>query len=99
MLILSNISRHWSILEENFKFWDSPVCISTLALLIPQAYIQASDNAVPSKEKKNMNFKIMKSEEWLKAEEAAKKATKKWKSMGKPRSEDNPMFMAKKETR
>ena len=41
----------------------------------------------------------MKSEEWLKAEGAAKKATKKWKSMGRPRSEDNPVFMAKRETR
>ena len=46
-----------------------------------------------------MNFKVRKSEDWLKAEMAAKKATKKWKSMGMPRNEDNQFFIAKKETR
>ena len=29
-----------TILEENFQFWNQPKYIQTLALLIPQAYIQ-----------------------------------------------------------
>ena len=62
-------------------------------------YIEAADIAVPSKQKKDINFKVRKTEDWLKAEMAAKKATKKWKSMGMPRNEDNQFFIAKKETR
>jgi hypothetical protein len=46
-----------------------------------------------------LNFKIIKSEEWRKCEIAAKKATKKWKSMGRPRDENNKHFVDKKETR
>ena len=88
-----------SILEENFQFWNQPQCIQTLALLIPQAYIQAAEIAVPSKQKKEMHYKTVKSEGWLKAETDAKKATKAWKSKGKPRSEENPYFIAKKETK
>jgi hypothetical protein len=67
-----------------------------LALLIPQAYIQSAEVAVPSKEKKDINFKTVKSENWLKAEIAAKKAGKQWKMMGKPRNEENTLFIAKK---
>ena len=81
-----------------FQFWIAPECISILSLLVPKAYIEAADLAVPSKQKKNINFKI-RSEDWLKAEMAAKKATKKWKQMGQPRNEDNQFFVAKKETR
>jgi hypothetical protein len=55
--------------------------------------------AVPCKPKKETNFKIRKSEEWLKAERAAQKATKKWKAMGGPRNEVNQYFTAKKKTR
>ena len=88
-----------TILEQNFQFWNTPECISTLALLIPRAFIEAADFAVPSKQRRETNFTVKKSEDWLKAETAAKKATKKWKSMGKPRNEDNQLFIAKKETR
>ena len=88
-----------TLLEQNFQFWNAPECISTLSLLVPKAYLEAADIAVPSKQKKDINFKVRKSEDWLKAEMAAKKATKKWKAMGKPRQEDNQFFIAKKETR
>ena len=54
---------------------------------------------MPTKERKEPNFKIKKSEAWLKAEAAAKKATKMWKQNNKPRNEDDPFFKNKKETR
>ena len=41
-------------------------------MLIPQAYIQAAERSVPSKENKGMKYKTVKSEDWLKAEMAAK---------------------------
>ena len=72
-----------SILQQNFEFWNTPECINTLAMLIPQAYIQAAEMSVPSKENKGMNFKTVKSEDWLKAESAAKKASKKFGIYGK----------------
>ena len=84
-----------SLLEHNFDFWNTPECISILSMLIPQAFIQAANVAVPSKQKKDINFKVLKSEEWRKCESAAKKATKKWKSMGKPRDENNKHFVEK----
>ena len=88
-----------NILTQNFEFWNSPECISTLARLIPQAFIQSAEIAVPSKQKKEINFKTVKSEEWRKAEISAKKATKQWKAQGKPRNEENLYFIAKKGTR
>ena len=88
-----------SLLEQNFEFWNTPQCISVLSMLIPQAFIQAATIAVPSKQKKDINFKIIKSEEWRKCEIVAKKATKKWKSMGKAWDENNKYFVDKKETR
>ena len=66
-----------TLLEQNFTFWKQPECIQTLALLIPQAYIQAAEKAVPSKETKDIHFKTVKCERWRKAEIAAQKATKK----------------------
>ena len=88
-----------TILDENFQLWNQPECIQTLALLIPHAYIQSAEVAVPSKQKKDINFKTVKSEQWLKAEISAKKAGKQWTIMGKPRNEENTFFLAKKETR
>ena len=38
-----------TLLEQNFTFWNQPESLQTLALLIPQAYIQAAEIAVPSK--------------------------------------------------
>ena len=109
---LKNMKRVWEcadidlyqetlemILEENFKFWNQPESIQTLALLIPQAYTQAAEASVPSKQNKDTNFKTVKSEEWLKSENVAKKASKTWKLMGKPRNEENVHFIAKKESK
>ena len=88
-----------TLLHQNFEFWNEPECLNTLALLIPQAYKQAADVAVPSKQNMDTNFKTTKSEDWLKAETAAKKASKKWVAMGKPRNEENDFYLAKKETK
>ena len=51
-----------------------------------------------SKSNKKPNYKVFKSEEWLKAERLASNASKKWLKAGKPRTEDNHLFLAKKET-
>ena len=37
-----------TILEEHFQLWNQPEFIQTLALLIPQAYIQSAELAVLS---------------------------------------------------
>ena len=87
-----------TFLENNFQFWNQPQCIQTLALLIPQSFIQAADISVPSKQMQEITFKTVKCEKWLKAEIAAKKASKKWVKMGKPRNVENQLFIAKKET-
>ena len=42
---------------------------------------------------------MIKSEEWLKAEQMAKKTTKQWVAIGKPRTNDDKCFAAKKEAR
>ena len=88
-----------TLLQQNFDFWNQPECINTLALLIPQAYKQAAEVSVQSKQNKQVTFKTVKSEDWLKAETAAVKASKKWIYMGKPRGEENTYFVAKKQTK
>ena len=52
----------------------------------------------PNQIKQNFFVKVFKSEEWLKAERLAKNASKKWLKAGKPRTEDNQIFKAQKET-
>ena len=86
-----------TLLQQNFEFWDKPECIDVL--LIPQAFKQAAEVSVPSKQNREPNFKTIKSEEWIKAEIAAKKASKRWNQMGKPRGEENSCFIAKKRTK
>ena len=88
-----------TLLQQNFDFWNQPECIDTLALLIPQAYKQAAEVSVQSKQNKQVIFKTVKSEDWLKAETAAVKASKIWVSVGKPREEENIYFVAKKQTK
>ena len=88
-----------TILKQNFQFWNTPECIQVLALLIPKAYIEVAETAVPSKQKKDIHFKCQKSEDWLKAETAAKKASKKWIAEGRPRDAQNKFFEAKKTTK
>ena len=48
--------------------------------------------------KKKPNYKVFKSEEWLKSENLAKNASRKWVKAGRPRDENNPLYKAKKET-
>ena len=66
-----------SILEQNFEIWSSPENLQILASVIPQSFIQAAELAAPSMSNKRANFKIFKSEDWLKAERAAKIASNK----------------------
>ena len=49
-----------TLLHQNFEFWNEPECLNTLALLIPEAYKQAAEIAVPSKQQKDMGFKTLK---------------------------------------
>ena len=42
------------------------------------SFVQAAECAGPVKSAKNVNFKIVKSEEWRKAEIAANRAAQKW---------------------
>ena len=60
--------------------------------------MHAAEISVPSKVKKIPNYKIFKSEEWRKAEIAAKSASRKWSRAGKPRNEENELYQTKKET-
>ena len=76
--ILNCISPHWKL------SWNKPECLNILALIIPQAFIQAAELSVPSKQVKDINYKIVKSENVLKAEIEAKKASKKGALNGKP---------------
>ena len=87
-----------SFLAQNFEIWISPENLSILAAVIPTSFTQAAELSGPTKSNKKPNFKVFKSEEWLKAERLAKNASKKWLKAGKPRSEDNQIFKAKKET-
>ena len=85
-----------NILTKNFEFWNKPECISIIARLIPQAFIQSAEIAVPAKPKKEINFKTIKSEEWRKAEIAAKKTTKKWKTQGSQEMKKTVIFWQKR---
>ena len=87
------------MLQQSFDIWKTPENIQILASTIPQAFIQASNLAVPQKSNKLPSFKVKKSEEWRKAELAAVKATKKWRTNGCPRDADNVHFVKKKEAR
>ena len=84
--------------EQNFSFWNQPECIQTLALLVPQAYIQAADIAVSSKQIKDINLKTVKCDRWRKAEIVARKATKNWILEGRPRNEDNDILKSQTQT-
>ena len=44
------------------------------------------------------NYKVFKSEEWIRAEILAKKTSRAWKKAGKPRNCENEFFSAKKES-
>ena len=67
-------------------------------LLVPQAFTQVANLAVPTKISKISSFKIRKSEDW-KAELAAQKATRKWRQQGCPRDMDNKYLENKKQAR
>ena len=87
------------ILENNFQTFSSFENLHILARMIPQAFIQAADEAVPCKKQKKANFKVKKSPEWLKAEIKAKKINRKWIKAGKPYSSENDIFNEKKQAR
>ena len=87
-----------SLLSQNFEIWISPENLNILASVIPTSFIQAAELSAPSKEIKKPNYKIFKSEDWLKAEKTARKASKDWLKAGKPRNSGNELFEAKKES-
>ena len=99
----ANLELYWENLEkflqQNFDFWHAPENIQVLANTIPQAFIQAATLSVPQKSNKIPSFKVKKSEDWRKAELAAVKATKIWRTNGCPRDTDNVHFVMKKEAR
>ena len=99
----ANINLYWEtlekLLEQNFVIWDNPENIQVLASTIPQAFLQAAELSVPTKEVELPNFKVKKSLEWRKAEQVANKAEKVWRMNGKPRNEDNKLLMNKKVAR
>jgi hypothetical protein len=86
-------------LEDNFQTWNAPENLHILAALIPRAFIQSAEVDVPCKNVKKQNFKVRKSEEWIKAEFQAKKASKRWAMSGKPSDLDNTFFIQKKQAR
>ena len=67
--------------------------------MIPRAFIQAAEEAVPLKEQKIPNFKVRKSPDWIKAEVKTKKINRKWVKAGKPNSLDNDIFNEQKQAR
>ena len=87
-----------SLLLQNFDLWSLPENLQILASVIPSSFIQAAEFSAPSITQKKVNFKVFKSEEWLKAEMSAKNASRKWAKAGKPRNVENVLFQAKKET-
>ena len=87
-----------NLLSQIFEFWKSPENLQILSAVIPSSFIQAAELSAPSKSSKKPNYKVFKSEEWLKAEKVAKKSSRAWMKAGKPRDDDNNLFKAKKES-
>ena len=87
-----------NLLSQIFEFWKSPENLQILSAIIPSSFIQAAELSAPSKSNKKPNYKVFKSEDWLKAEKEAKKSSREWAKAGKPRDDENKLFKAKKES-
>ena len=85
-----------SLLGECCDIWHFPENINILASVIPSTFIYAAELSAPSKSNRKPNYKVFKSEDWRKAELAAKKASRRWIQAGRPRDEDGQNFKANK---
>ena len=64
------IGIQWTFLniKQNFEIWTEPENLPILAAVIPSSFTQAAELSGPSKSTKKPNYKILKNEEWLKAQ-------------------------------
>ena len=87
-----------NLLSQIFEFWKSPENLQILSAIIPSSFIQAAELSAPCKSNKKTNYKVFKSEDWLKAEKEATKSSREWAKAEKPRDDENKLFKAKKES-